>query len=297
MIRWPGKRPGALLAGVVLIIASNAIALLGVAWNRAGTPDSQLVLSERELQDADWWRDRENSGITLDLHWRIPLPTTPIDDRTDAWRYTSTRSGPPHWLTADKMRSLGFALPAASEQATDPETRDKRLRSREVLLVLELDGPDRQRSLQAAQARHKETEALAAANPDKSEFKDRLKHAHDALREEQDEASRLFAIDAGLDHAALRARYADRSRYVIVRARVRPWMHGERDKAQDPAGFIQDVLNDAINVPQAYRLIFERKVQLPAGGTVRPAPFAAVVAFGQRLEPWLVSAQPADKSQ
>lgn len=295
MIRWPRNSPGALLAGIALIVASNAVALLGVTWNRAGPPESQLVLSERELQNPEWWRNRENSGITLQLSWRVPLPSDP---RADHWSYPSTGRGAPGWLDAAKMRSLGFALPAAgdgSRAGGEPDLREKRQRTREVLLVLELDGPERHRSLAAAQARVEKAKALAAANPDKNEFKERLERAQEALTEEDAEASRLFAIDAGLDPATLRARYADRSRFAIVRARVGLWQTGGRGE-DTRRGFIHEVVNDAVNVPLPFRPIFEREPQpAPSGGTARPQPFTATIAFGQRLEPWLVSATRPDK--
>ena len=73
-----------LLAAAGLIVISNALSLAGVAWNRSGTPDSQLRLSERELPFA--WREfgpQENSNLALRLALgqltgaHLPLP---VDD-------------------------------------------------------------------------------------------------------------------------------------------------------------------------------------------------------------------------
>ncbi|MFL6653087.1 MAG: DUF4824 family protein, partial [Sulfurifustaceae bacterium] len=47
MIAWSRKRT--LLAGIALIAATNAVALVGVAYNRSGEPSSVLKLTEREL--------------------------------------------------------------------------------------------------------------------------------------------------------------------------------------------------------------------------------------------------------
>ena len=70
MMRW--SRAHTLIAGAALIVLTNAIALVGVAYNRSGEPDSTLTLTRRELQMSyRWWRDRENSGIALRLLWRM----------------------------------------------------------------------------------------------------------------------------------------------------------------------------------------------------------------------------------
>ena len=52
----------------------NAIALVGVVWNRSEPADSRLQLSERELSDSySYWRWRnENNGIALRLDYRWP---------------------------------------------------------------------------------------------------------------------------------------------------------------------------------------------------------------------------------
>ena len=47
-MRW--SRTHTLVAGLGLIALTNAVALLGVAWNRSGEPDATLQLSQRELQ-------------------------------------------------------------------------------------------------------------------------------------------------------------------------------------------------------------------------------------------------------
>ncbi len=62
--------------------------------------------------------------------------------------------------------------------------------------------------------------------------------------------SRLFAIDAGLDRDALRAKYPDRTTYAIVRGQVRAI---PRTSDAEPAGAISALSAGEINVPQRLR--------------------------------------------
>ena len=77
--------------------------------------------------------------------------------------------------------------------------------------MLELDGPAYRDSL--AQVRR-----LTATVTDKTE----IKQAKDALLKEEQQNTRLFAIDAGVDAEALRVRYPDRAHYAIARGTIRP---------------------------------------------------------------------------
>lgn len=45
-----------LIAGIAIILVVNAIALGGVAYNRSGTPESTLHLSQRELSEPYVWQ-------------------------------------------------------------------------------------------------------------------------------------------------------------------------------------------------------------------------------------------------
>ncbi|MGH8188652.1 MAG: DUF4824 family protein, partial [Steroidobacteraceae bacterium] len=131
-LAWSNTR--ALIAGLALILLTNAVALSGVAYNRSGEPQATLRLTERELQIPYWsWPDNENSGIDLRLSWRVH--DTYAGDEISARYWNRTGA----WLDAEKLRSLGFDVSTA---ATDFEldsgtTSDP---SRDVFLVLEQDG-------------------------------------------------------------------------------------------------------------------------------------------------------------
>jgi len=271
-------------AGLALIVLTNAVALGGVAWNRFGEPDSRMLLGERELLMP--WRaarpDSENSGLSLELHWRcLQAPT--LSRRGATW-YDSNS---PAWLDARKMAELGFDLraPAPARTLDRAPQRHEQL-PRDVWLVLELEGPAyRQALAEAAQAARAAASraAEAAASQPASRSVARALDTRPAAGDD----SRLFAVDAGLDRDALRTRYPDRTMYAIVHARVSPRRGSEL--AID-GGRIDALDIDEINVPLALRPVFDGMA--PRDWRSRPSPgFDATVDFGRRAEPWLADAR------
>ena len=107
------------------------------------------------------------------------------------------------------------------------------------------------------------------------------------MKREENVNSRLFAIDAGLDRAALRAKYPDRGRYLIVKATLRP-RTVMRDKQTRIGGYLSALAVSQINVPHALRPTLEPALRSPRRNADEPgARFEATIAFGQRLEPWI----------
>ena len=260
MIAW--SRRQTLIAGAALIVAVNALVLAGVAYNRSGQPTSTLQLSERELRHGRL-SSKENSGVSLNLVWRVRHG----NDAPDA-----------DWLDQAKLAALGFDV--ASERA---ERKYKRWRSKEVLLVLELDGPAYRQALARAQQKADDEEKLLLANPGNKEFERRAKRAREAAENEARQASRLFVVDAGLDVEALRAQYPDPTRSLIVRGQIRP-QRVTHDRQDRLSGHISALSVAQINVPLEFQPVLKR-----AAAIDKAASFSATVAFGKRLEPWLVA--------
>jgi len=277
MKNW--TRRHTLIAGIALILLTNAVALLGVYWNRSGGPESLLKLTERELQQPyGWGMTRENSGMSLHINWRVPS--------AEKYWPGSYSGGSPAWLDKEKLASLGFEVNPSKDMQDNYRWSNRQL-SKEVLLVLELDGPAYQQALQRAQQYAAEQDVKLAALPDDKAMQNNAKNAHEEARREEQENSRLFAIDAGLDLPGLRAQYPDRNRYAIVRAQVRPSFAGGQGKT---AGYIDRISIDQINVPHEFHTVFAFRVR-PAIERMQTSgrrTFEAAVAFGQRLEPWLV---------
>jgi hypothetical protein len=266
----------ALAAGLALLVGVNAIALGGVAWNR-GAEDARLHLTERELRLPYTWRneDGEDPGLSMQLEWRNEaLCATKL---CKDYEYGDTI-----WLDADKLATLGFdTTPRPRPQGTE---RAQRSQEREVLLALEFEGPAfvrylqrRDAELREAQKKTQRTEILSAA---------------EQLRQAAREDSRLFAVDAGLDRAALRAKYPDRSRYALVPALVgfTPAWEGEKFIAQ---GRVHRLLGEGINVPLPLARKLGANAYRSLDNSAESTHFSADVAFGRRLEPWLLEVSPA----
>lgn len=257
-----------LLAGLALILLSNAVALAGAWYNRQGEPESRLQLSEREL-----WRDhdgpsRENSGLALRLNWRSPRA---VDASNRYQRAT---------LKQEQLLALGFAPLDEQDQG-----HYRRHGKRQVLVVLELDGPAYQAELRRTEQDLQRVSKLLAQQPDDKQLQAEEKVARKDLDAERNSASRLFAIDVGLDAASLRQRYPDRTRYALLPGTVSAWCDCSGNVRQ-LTGQIDPLHNSSLNVPHAWRRQLTER--LPAAySSDKPPHFIAHVSIGQRLEPWI----------
>jgi len=277
-MNWFRKR--ALITGLLLIMAVNIFALAGVFYNRGGIPESALRLSERELVGPYiWGRHSENSGLSLKLMWRVlrPEPTEKEKNSEEWGRYGrySGYQGEADWLNQAKLIALGFN---DDEMTFQPYGRSRfgRQLPHDVLLVLELDGA----AYQAALA-----QAIKYNRGTTGDLK--------LLADEQTRNSRLFVIDAALDSdasvTALRMRYPDRSRYAIVHGQIRPtWCCA--DTGNKISGMVSKINVDNLHVPLAMRGAFDdAKTSFEESEKTKQAHYEAVVAFGQRLEPWITA--------
>jgi hypothetical protein len=285
MITW--SRKTTLLAGIALILVTNTVALLGVAYNRKGEPDSVLRLSQRELQSPYQWRaNHENSGVALALRWRV-LADDSHDPTGIVISYAGS-GGSPKWLDQAKLSALGFDVRQREDTARNHARYDKVL-AKDVLLVLELDGPAYRSALERLTQYAARQEALFAANANNKEFEQRAKNAREQAKQEERESSRLFVIDAGMDAAALRAKYPDRTRYTIVQGQVRPHWVGD-GKELRPMGYVNALNIDRINVPLRFHPLFQPWIERRNDLQTALPGYEVAVAFGRRLEPWITAA-------
>lgn len=281
------SRMHTLVAGIGLIALTNAIALGGVAWNRSGEPDSVLKLTQRELASSrDYGLGGEEGGLHLSLRWRaLPADSIPEYD----WEFQGT----PDWLDEAKLASLGFDVSPLPDTRRAAWRYERQL-PRGALIVLELDGPAYQKALERARARAAK-EAAKGAKTGKTGPGTPAEQAANHLRNEEVSNSRLFVVDAGRDAQALRAKYPDRTRYAIVQGKVRVTYLTGRGKEARWTGYIDDILNDQVNVPLAFRKTIEPAPRsIPRARVAREGPaFEVTVAFGKRFEPWIVAASAA----
>jgi hypothetical protein len=279
------SRKHTLIAGLGLIALTNAVALVGVVYNRSGGPETTLRLTQRELRTPyRWYGNRENSGLALSLIWRVLSERSP-EVQIDGYVGTG---GTPAWLDKAKMEALGFdvSAPAAYSDLRRQMRYEKQL-SREVLLVLEMDGPAYRRSLELAAQYLAREEAKLASNPGDTGLGTRVKNIREALERETSGNSRLFVVDAGLEPSELRAKYPDTSRHAIVRGQVRLVSFAVPTAG---IGNIRGLSIESINVPFALRDVFGGAAQIVEVDQRNRAPFEATVAFGKRFEPWITAA-------
>jgi hypothetical protein len=279
-----------LVAGIVLLGATNAIVLAGAAYNRSGDPEAVLRMSHRELiVPAVWGFESENSGVSLQIQWRLPRPSK--DEWLALYNYGyAAVGGEAIWLDKAKLVELGFDMSRPAYTAEGGRYYDKQL-PKEVLLVLELDGQAYRSVLQATEEHAMRAQARFAANPGVAELKDTADAASKLLAREQSVNSRLFVVDAGHDRPALRAKYPDRSHYAIVPGRIR--ITTNRYGANSgPVGYVSDLSVERVNVPATYRGLFESILrQRPTDRPELGPRYDVKLAFGKRLEPWLVEAR------
>lgn len=275
MIAW--SRRYTLFAGLALILVVNGIALSGVALNRSGEPESQVQLSERELQlPYGRWNNKENSGVELSLRWRVHVGNDAPDPYVGYGSYGGTAS----WLDEAKMLALGFEVPPDRQTV---RWKNRQNRTREMLLVLEVNGAAYQQALERARRKADDEEKLKTENLGNKEFENRAKQARDYAESEAKETSRLFVVDVGLDKDVLRSRYPDKTRFLIARGQVRPQILTQ-DKQDRLSGYISALSVGQINVPVEFQHALKYDVQ-----TGKAEHFVASVAYGQRLEPWVVA--------
>ncbi len=283
MITWSRKTTW--IAGLMIIVLTNVIALAGVAYNRAGEPDGTLVLTERELRlPYSAGSARENSGLSLTIEWRtLQAPRNGYPGYNNRW-------GAVEWLDETRLDELGFETGVA---VMTPESRSRfnRSLSRDVWFVLEYDGPAYQAMRERVKAFSQGEQELARRNPGNEEFEKRAARAKKLGVVERQEASRLFVVDAGLDPAMLRRKYPDEARYSIARGQVGATVNNDDDDSWRVQGYIQSLAVESVNVPLAFRDVFETLAEESPRENEGLPRYSVTLAYGKRQGPWIVSAE------
>jgi len=264
------KRPW-LLAAVVVLVISNAWVLTQIAINRSGTPDSQIQMTAREA--VYYGSGREDSSVTLRLRWQNPAPQ---------YRYVPPIAEPfTSWFDLAKLKETGFDVSLAPESPAASRYYQNQ-RSREIFVALEYDGPAWQNWLNRG-------EPGVAFAP---QFDSRMT-PEQRMQVRRETESRLVAVDAGVDAAALRQKYPDRAHAAILRGLARV----VREESPNPylRGAITSILTESINVPQPLSRVFDGQFSyVPwtySGEQIKtqPPPYSLTLAIGSRFEPWVAS--------
>jgi hypothetical protein len=273
------KRPW-LIAALALLALSNVWVLSHVARNRSGSPDADLELTSREL--AYYGGRSEDSSVVLRLRWQNPAP-----------EYEITGIEWPGWFDRTKVEELGFDLRVPAD-AKDAARHYQFQRSREAFVALEFDGPAWQQWLMVREPR---LQLESRYNQQMS--------VDQRLEVERQTESRLVAVDVGLDPVALRRKYSDRHRVMILPGLARATWEGARRASADgpghPArvrGAITRLSIEEINVPQPFSRQFDSQSSYVPwtydGGAlkVQPPPYAMTLRVGSLYEPWVTNVKP-----
>lgn len=302
MRRWL-ESPRTVALGCGLVLLTNLVILGAAVANRRGGPEAELRLTERELALPSA-RQQDDSALFL----RLRL----TDDMPDAYRDTARWRGyrlPPvnlAWLDRDKLRELGFRTDV---DPADPEAEDhyRHAMTRRGFVVLEYEGPAWDRWIADREA---EVAGLASEVEAGTKGAADLEDAGAVLALDRAFRSRLFPIDAGIDVVALRRRHADSGRHVIVPAIFHPRVLRPDDGPPRLTGVVQGTVVRWIHVPFSLRDAFEewlpeeswdayyrRKREEAREGWPSPTRprFEATLAFGRRMEPWLVDVTPIEE--
>lgn len=265
-------KPGVLIAGIVLILLTNVIVVIGAIGNRSGEPEAMLELTERELGLRHNYR-RENSGISLRLN-------TVRNYRSDDT-----------WLTMQKLSELGFKI----ELMEDKKLLRRYIRKqipKNVYVVLEFDGDIYQTALKNAEDRLDAEKERMKFDSENKNNQYKLENAQRQLAWITLSATRLYSIDAGLDPDVLRQLYPDRSRYILATGLVEVRYDGRKDAPEPYYGIISNIHITSIHVPLQHRNVLDN-LPTPQYGEFRfyPPRYKVRLAYGNRYEPWIISVE------
>jgi len=286
-------RQRGMYVAILLLLLVNALVLANVARNRSGEPDARVALTERELPMAYGFRYQENSGVALRINAQ----------HTSYWVRGSLHDIDFPWLDRKKLESLGFDLSELDnrENARDYSSRELPRRTFAVV-AYEGDAWEKWKGLMEREVA--EVEQEVAQN--KKTVKD-LESARKNQERELRAGSRLFIVDAGNDPAELRKQYVDRSRFLIIPAKVHISYYGSYDAAQKKwvgsqlHGYVELLITE-VNVPHDLHARFDKQ-QGTGSSPVSAAPYASengpryqvVLCSGTRYEPWIADIQPLEQ--
>lgn len=275
---------GLFAIGFLILVATNIVVLSGVASNRSGNPEAQITLTERELQ-LPCRVHEENSGLNLRLAWRALA-------KNDDNKYPDWRS--PAWFSAEKLEELGFNIDNYLK-SKDIATFYKRPIPKEVFIVLEINGEPYRKAVKRAEMAFEKEESLSKLNSTDKSLRDNFERAEKRFKRERITESHLFAIDAGLDPKKLREVYNDQTRFIITKGLVKP-RYNYNKNIKEVLGRITKLSVGSIHVPLKHRKVLDNILaqDKQKKNDFQSPRYEVKLAYGSRLESWIVSVNPLD---
>lgn len=251
------------MVAFALLIMTNIVVLLGVYLNKSGEVTSEMTLTQRELK-VPYYISKENNSMSLRVIYRV--------------LNKGTYSHLSYWLDSVKLKKLGFD----TDKYLSVNYKIK-IPKKEVFIVLEYNGESYKKSLESAKEDLAEKQALYNANKNSSNKKMDYESAKRDLTSEKISASRLFAVDAGLDYDMLRQKYASKSDYMIVKGLVRVRVN---HKLKTLDAYTEELSIEKIHLPYKFKHIL--KGIKPSKFYEKPK-YKVKVKYGSRYEPWISS--------
>jgi len=267
------------------LILINIIVLAGVSYNRSGDAKPAMQLTERELSlPYRSYREKENSGLAVRLNWNI----VPDELYSSSYnKYALQRYGTPNWLTEDKLKTLGLYIDSTGLDANDSLFDNGHLQAEALIVVLEYNGETFQDVVSHAEKDIQILRDKVKTKPDDKDLKEQLKSDETSLTQLKTSESRLIAIDVGRNLQALRDKYADNSKYLMMRGEIRRYWENNKQSASIRQLFITN-----IHVPLPYSKVInqithhESEEKPYYSWTAKPR-YKVELNMGKRLEPWI----------
>ena len=280
------------------------------AWNRWGSPQTSIALTEREL--AMPFREEENSGLLLSLTLGDEAPLEVIWVARQR-RYRLPRAEHP-WLDDTKLRELGFPPGKAhsdssgsSGPSSSPEENAEQGEgngiARRAFVVLEFEGEAWKQWLTSQESRLTD---LRRKVEEGGARREELENAEAVLALDRTMRSRPLPVDAGTDGRSLRSRYAAQERFLVVPAILTLTASPEEGRPARLDAVIEPLVS-RLHVPAALRPAFTPFLRRETGGQafesarkqaetgwLSPAPprYRVTLAYCRGFEPWIVGVEP-----
>ena len=262
----------------VLVIVVNLLILYRVYDNRTSSADSIVTLTQRELPLSRTRLYREgkyehNKRQFFRLDWRAY-------DKKGYYKNYYYRS--PDWLDNHKLEELGFDLDRYTPDSGYSVPRD-------AYIVLEVNSSMYRKHIESIEKKLA-TQKEIYKNSKQKMTKQEIEYIHDELDRETNMSSRLYAIDAGVDRYDLRDKYPDRGEYIILKGSIDISYQYKKDNDYLLIGRIDNISISNIHIEQKFQ-----KVLADIYAHKKPKQkikYRVKVAFGSRLEPYIISVEP-----
>ncbi len=258
-----------LTLGLLILILTNIMLFAGVWINRTGLATSELVLTERELSLPYLnVSQQEDSGLALQIKWRVPLQANDLSDRNNGRRTID--------ITKAEIEGLGFE----AEQLVQKSNTLKN----ELYWALEYDGELYQKQLSIIEDHYQIFLATFTKDSDKEQH--RLKEQlEEKLDEEKRQSSRLFLLETAQNSEELIEKYINQKNILIVKGQARPTYD---QKTNAFRLHLHTLSNPDIMLTREQMLLLKELKPVDTNVVNKPR-YTVDVKWGSRFEPWVTS--------